>query len=353
MPAPAQTSAKNGTDSQVRILDDEDSARWDDYVLSRAEGTFYHLSGWRRIIGDYLGHPTYYACVEVGGEIHGILPMARVKSWLFGDALISLPFLVYGGPVYDDESALQLLLEFATSLAEDLGVDYLELRNRQPVTDWATKDTYVTFRKHISPDPDENLAAIPRKQRAVIRKALKRGLTADIDGDVSRLYGVLSECKRNLGTPFFSQAYLQCIADVFGDACETMVVSTEGQPVAGVMSFLFKSEVLPYYGGGGFAARNYGANDFMYWKVLERACQRGYDLFDYGRSQNGTGAYKFKKYWGFDPSPLSYEFHLVKAAEVPRLDPTNQRYGQLISAWKRLPLGVARLIGPYIARRLG
>lgn len=337
----------------VGYLSSSDCQRWDDFVNRTERGTFFHLSGWRAVIGGYLGHSTYYLFVERNEKIVGILPLARVKSWLFGDALISLPFLVYGGLLVESPEASQLLLESAANLAEELRVDYLELRNRVRVTDWPTKGTYVTFRKAISSDPEENFLAIPKKQRAVIRKAIKAGLRAEYDRDVNGLYTVLSECKRNLGTPFFSRQYLEAIKDTFGEKCEILTVRHQGEILSSVMSFRFRNEILPYYGGGNMAARRLGANNFMYWKVMEDACQTGVEIFDYGRSLRGTGAYKFKKYWGFEPEPLSYEYLLVKSKSVPQLDPSNQRYKSLIYIWSKMPLQAARLLGPPIARLLG
>ncbi len=338
---------------RVRLMSSADAAKWDEFVRRHPEGTFFHLSAWQDVIGAYLKHPTYYFCLERDGEIAGVLPLARVKSWLFGDALLSLPFLVYGGPLGSDSQAVEQLLRSATSLAEELGVDYLELRNRKPVTDWPTKSSYVTFRKAIEPDVEKNLLAIPRKQRAVVRKAIKAGLAAEIDSGTERLYSILSECKRNLGTPFFSRGYLDSIVRAFPEDCQVLTVTHDAEVLSSVMSFTFKNEILPYYGGGGRAARRFGANDFMYWKVMEKACQEGKEIFDFGRSQAGTGPYNFKRYWGFEPETLSYEFYLVKAKEVPRLDPSNSRYGKAIQLWSKLPLPVSRTIGPRIARLLG
>ena len=327
--------------------------RWDDFVNSSDNGTFFHLSGWRKIIEEFLGHKTYYLFVEREDEILGILPLARVKSWLFGDALISLPFLVYGGPLVADPGATEILLASASDLARELQVDYLELRNRSPLTDWPAKTSYVTFRKAITSNPEENFLAIPRKHRAVVRKAIKADLAGDYDANVDNLYAIMSECKRNLGTPFFSRGYLEAIQKTFGDACEILTVKHKGEVLSSVMSFRFRNEILPYYGGGGLSARRFGANDYMYWKVMENACGSGVEIFDFGRSLSGTGSYKFKKYWGFEPEPLSYEYLLVGSDSMPQLDPSNKRYKSLINIWSRLPLQVAQLIGPPIARRLG
>lgn len=339
----------------VRLLDSEsDEIRWDTFVRQEPSGTFYHLSGWRRVIGDSLGHPVYYLFVERDGQIEGVLPLARVKSRLFGDALISLPFLVYGGPVTKTAEARQALIQYATELATSLDVDYLEMRNRTKLPgDWVTSDNYVTFRKPIDSDPEKNLLAIPRKQRAMIRKGIKAGLEAETDQITDRLYSAMLVCKRNLGTPFFGSKWLRAIKEVFGDDAEITTIVHEGRTVCSVMSFLFRDEVLPYYGGGGDLARNLKGNDFMYWAVMERACTGGRKLFDYGRSSVNSGAYRFKKHWGFEPEPLHYQYRLINAESLPNLNPANPRYRLLIDAWKKLPLWVAGIVGPPIARRLG
>ncbi len=339
----------------VRLLESDDiGAKWDAFVRDDPNGTFYHLSGWRRLIGDVLGHPVFYLYVERAGRIEGVLPLARIRSWLFGDALISLPFLVYGGPVARSAEAMESLIDYSVRLAESLGVDHLELRNQAKVPgDWVTKEIYATFRKSIDPEPDKNLLAIPRKQRAMIRKGIKAGLKAEIDDDTDRLYSAMLVCKRNLGTPFFGSAWLRAIKKEFGDEAEITTITHESRTVCSVMSFRYGNEILPYYGGGGELARDLKGNDFMYWAVMERACRDGVEVFDYGRSMKGSGAFRFKKHWGFEPTPLHYQFRLVNAESLPNLNPANPRYRLLINTWKQLPLPIAGMIGPPIARRLG
>jgi len=337
----------------VNRLDPADYGRWDSFVRGVEGGTFYHLSGWKKLIEKELRHRTYYLHCENEGEIAAVLPLARVKSWLFGDALVSTPFLVHGGPLASSEQALQNVVAAAKEIAEELRVDYLELRNRAPLNGkWHCNDSYVTFRKSIDPDPQANLMAIPRKQRAMIRKGIKAGLATEIDTKTDRLYGAMLTCKRNLGTPFFGRRWLQAIKEEFGEQAEITTITHDGDTVCSVMSFHFRDEILPYYGGGGDLARDLKGNDFMYWAVMEGACTRGVSIFDYGRSAVDSGAYRFKKHWGFEPEPLHYQYYLVKAKNRPNISPTNPRYQLLIEAWKKLPLAAAGLIGPPLARRL-
>lgn len=301
-----------------------------------------------------LGHRCHYLYVERRGVVTGILPLAEIRSWLFGHALISTPFCVYGGIVAADADSAARLTDAATTLADALRVDYLELRDRQSNhPTWPVKDLYVSFRKPLDADHDNNLKAIPRKQRAMVRKGIKLGLTAHHGGRVDDFYRVYAESVRNLGTPVLPRRYYAQLAATFADDCEITVIQHQDEPVAAVMSFYFRDEVHPYYGGSVWRGRALAANDFMYWAVMQRAVDRGARLFDYGRSKRDTGSYHFKKHWGFEPRPLPYAYHLVRARHVPDISPANKKYSLLIKAWQHLPLPVSQTLGPWLARDLG
>jgi FemAB-related protein (PEP-CTERM system-associated) len=339
---------------QVNPLSDADLTAWDLFVNAHPEGSFFHLTGWKRVLERAFGHKTHYLIAKDSLGVQGVLPLARVKSLLFGDSLVSTPFCVYGGPVAATLEARAALEAAACDLARELDVDFLELRNRKPSGNgWPTKDLYVTFRKAIVADDQANLAAIPRKQRAIVRKGIEAGLETTLDTDARRLYDAYSESLRNLGTPVFSRRYLEILREEFGDRCEIETISTGGNVLASVMSFYFRDEVLPYYGGGTSLARQHSANDYMYWQLMKRAAARGVRIFDYGRSKRDTGAFKFKTHWGFEPEPLSYEYFLVRAKSMPNLSPTNPRYSSAINLWKKMPLRLTQMIGPPVARYLG
>ncbi len=339
---------------RVRGLEARDAERWNAFVERNDEATFFHRAEWSSVLERAFGHRPHYLLAESGGSIRGILPLGRLKSRLFGNALISTPFCVYGGVVAEDERVEERLTAAARELAERLDVDYLELRNlrrRQP--DWPCKDLYVTFRKAIEPDPEANLRAIPRKQRAMVRKGIRAGLVGEPDRDVERLFAIYSESVRNLGTPVFPRSYFRVLKEVFGEACRVLTITQDGRALCSVMSFYHRDEVLPYYGGGRAEARAVAGNDFMYWELMRRSCEEGLRLFDYGRSKREVGSYRFKKHWGFEPQPLFYEYHLVRASEVPDVNPLNPKYRFFVETWKRMPLGLTRVVGPWIARNLG
>jgi FemAB-related protein (PEP-CTERM system-associated) len=344
----------SGNGVTIETLSDAGSEAWDGFVLGHPDATFFHLSRWARVLQRAFGHRTHYLCAKQSGRIVGVLPLARVRSLLFGDALASTPFCVYGGAIGDDATIVQALEDRAAQLARELDVDHLELRNRRVSRpDWPVKDLYATFRKTLDPDPEKNMQAIPRKQRAEVRAGIKNNLQIEFDRDSRRLFAIYSANVRALGTPVFSRRYFDVLLDEFGESCEIATVVHAGEPVASLMTFWFRDEVLPYYGGGLPAARPLSAYDFLYWDLMRRACERGTRIYDFGRSKVDTGPYRYKKHWGFEPTPLPYAYHLVRSARVPNLSPTNPKYKLFIDAWKRLPLPVTQAIGPMLARYLG
>jgi len=343
-----------GTNPEIRYLQAADCTRWDEFVTGHPQGTFFHLSGWKEVIERAFGFPTFYLYAERDGRISGVLPLGQLKSLLFGNSLTSVPFCVYGGIIASDAASAAALRKAACELADKLGVDALEFKNREASNQgWPVKDLYVTFRKEISADNEENLKAIPRKQRAMVRKGIKAGLQSETVAGCERFFRIYSESVRNLGTPVMPLHYFATLREVFGERCEVLMITHEGTDIAGVMSFYFRDEVLPYYGGSIPLARDLKGNDFMYWELMRQSAERGIRIFDYGRSKDGAGSYSFKKNWGFTPEPMYYEYYLVKATSIPEVNPNNPKYRIFIDAWKKLPLAVANRVGPVLARKLG
>jgi FemAB-related protein (PEP-CTERM system-associated) len=187
----------------------------------------------------------------------------------------------------------------------------------------------------------------------MIRKGIGNNLQSEIDDDIDRLYGIYCESVHNLGTPVFSESYFRILREEFRTSSNIVSITLNGRAVASVLSFYFRDEVLPFYGGGMRSARALAANDFMYWEVMRRACEQGYRFFDFGRSKIGTGSYAFKRNWGFQPTPLVYQYCLAAGHRMPDLNPLNPKFRVLSSVWKRLPLAVATRLGPMIVRGIG
>jgi FemAB-related protein (PEP-CTERM system-associated) len=351
------TSTESASLSVKRLSADDslNVARWEAFVLACPQSSFFHRAGWQNIITKVFKHQTYFLYAERNGVIEGVLPLGHVNSWLFGNALTGLPFAVYGGVAAISPEAAAALEKEAQRIAVELDVDHLELRNVEPRNpDWPQQDLYVTFRKEILPTEDANMLAIPRKQRAMVRKGIKNELVSHIDPTVDRFFRLFADNVHRHGTPAMPKKYFEALQKEFGADCEVLTVTTsDGKPLSSVLSFYFRDEVLPYYAGDDEAARDLAANDFKYWELMRRACARGLKVFDYGRSKQGTGPYSFKKNWGFEPTQLHYAFCLYKREAIPQNNPNNAKYKLMISTWRRMPIGLANWLGPFIVRNLG
>lgn len=339
----------------VEYLAPSDAALWDTYVDGHPLSTPFHRTAWANAVEQAFNRRVYMVYVTRAGRICGVLPLTHIKSRIFGSSLISCGFAVYGGPLADDQDAHDALDEEASRLMKTLDVPVVEYRNQEVLRpNWPSKsDVYATFKKVIDGNSDVNLKAIPRKQRAMVRKGIKYGLKARVEDNGDAHFHLYATSLRNLGTPTFPKKFFDALRQGFGANCDILTISHDGQDLCSVLSFYHKGEVLPYFGGGVLEAKHYAANDFMYWSLMEHARDRGCHSFDFGRSKTGTGAFAFKKNWGFEPRALHYEYMLEEGYSVPNINPLNPKYRLMVAAWKKLPLAVANKLGPFINRSLG
>jgi FemAB-related protein (PEP-CTERM system-associated) len=339
---------------------------WDQYVSGHPDATIFHSISWKTVIESSFGHKSQYLLAtedknpqpdnsRKSPRIVGILPLIRMKSFFFGNYLSSLPFAEIGGVLADDEKTAEFLLEHAIGLSERDGYDYLELRNRKAVSTLPSKRLYYNFRREILPSTDQNLKLIPRKARRMIRQGGKFGLYSAFGNQfLNDFYGILSKNFHRLGTPIFPLKLFKNFLEIFNDCVKILVVKNKEEiPIAGVFTFFFKDQVLPYYAGSLFEYRKLAPNDFMYWELMRYGCENGYKIFDFGRSKEDTGSFHFKRHWGFEPQPLAYQYHLIRLKQLPDLSPSNPKYRKKIDLWQKMPLTVTKLVGPHISRYFG
>jgi FemAB-related protein (PEP-CTERM system-associated) len=344
----------------LRVADlQSDAVAIDDYVRAHPLGTPFHLSGWNRAVARGCGQMNEYLVAETDGAIVGLLPLTVVHSPLFGRALVSSAFAVGGGAIADDEAVAQALIDEAVVMAGRLTCPTVELRGgmMSAGAGWHHDDTtYLGFVRDLAADDEAELLAIPRKQRAEVRRALGFELTVEtgsVEADRAAHYAVYSESVRNLGTPVFPRALFDAVLDELGDEADILTVRHAGVPIASVLSLYWRGTVMPYWGGGTAAARGLRANDLMYYALMNHARRRGCTRFDFGRSKAGTGPAAFKRNWGFEGQPLAYA-KFAADGEAPRdINPLNPKYRMQVALWQKLPLSLANRIGPMIARGLG
>jgi serine/alanine adding enzyme len=327
---------------------------WDAAVASLGGGTFCHLSGWRHVLAEGLGHESMRLAVRgTSGETLGVLPLARVRSRLFGDYLLSMPFLSYGGPL-GGGVARRALVEAAVAEARRLGVDLLELRSREPLPgDLAVSERKLTVLKAL-PATTEELweKGIKAKLRSQVRRPLKEGMTARFGLDlVPEFYAVFARTMRDLGTPVLPRRFFDVVAERFARESVVGVIEREGETVAAGYGFLWDGEVEITWAG---ALREHAAsapNMLLYMSFMEESIRRGARTFNFGRCSPGSGTHRFKMQWGSEEHVLPWaQWSPGGVAATP--SPDSAKFRLATAAWRRLPLPVANLIGPSVSRLL-
>lgn len=337
---------------RVEGADESTQAAWDAFARVHPEATFFHRWGWQRVVRQTFGYRPAHLIARRDGRVAGILPLFVVPALPWGCALVSAPQAVYGGPIADADDARAALVVRAHEMAEREGARYVEYRNMSALPDLPSKDLYETFRRPILPTDEENMAATPGKQRYSIRVGLKNQLTAEVGrGELlGPFFDVYSESVRNLGTPVFPRRLFAKVLDEFGEDARILLVRREGRPSATALLLFHRDEVHPYYAGGRRADFKYAVNDFMYWSLFRYAREQGCKTFNFGRSKRGTGAFDFKRHWGFVSTPLHYQYDLVGQRSLPDMSPKNPKFSFAVAAWKRMPLWLSRRVGPALVR---
>jgi FemAB-related protein (PEP-CTERM system-associated) len=351
------------TRPRVRLADLGDAherRRVEAFLANHPDTTPFHRPDWLLAVARGTGNRALMLLIEHGGELTGCVPLSDVHSPIFGRVLASSGFAVGGGLVAAEGAETGPIFAALEELAGRISCPTIELRGgHMPAgrTGWALRsDAHCGFVAPLAEGDEALLLAIPRKQRAEVRKGLEFDLTVEVGteaADRAVHYQVYAESVRNLGTPVFPRALFAAVLDAFGEDADILTVRHQGRAIASVLSLYHRGAVLPYWGGGAHDARRLRANDRMYYELMRHARARGCDQFDFGRSKTGSGAYHFKRNWGFTPEPLTYATWTAPGAPIRDANPNSTGNAALAGLWRRLPLPIANRVGPWIARGLG
>lgn len=348
--------ADHGPSLRVRLLAPDEEVLWDGYLGGRSDATLYHGSAWIRLTERAFGHRTYCLLATAsGGAVQGVLPLVRLKSLLFGDYMVSLPFVNYGGVVADDEGAAAALLDAAGELGRKLGVSHIELRHARALpAAWPVRTDKVAMVRSLPSSVEALWGELGSKVRAQAKRSLREGAEVRHGGAelLGPFYRVFSANMRDLGTPVYSRRFFAAIAELVPDAVHLVLVTLDGQPAAAGLLLGHGTTLEIPWASSLRRFNRYGVNMLLYAEVLRYAVERGFTTFDFGRSTRGSSTYRFKQQWGGQERPLYWHYWLRRGTEPPRINPDNPRYALAIRAWRHLPLPVANTLGPWIVRNL-
>ncbi len=333
----------------------ERTADWDAFVQSRPAASIYHLARWRQLIKDCFGHDCHYLqALDSNNSVVGVLPLVRLKSRLFGDYLVSVPYFNYGGAIAMTAEIEVALMQSAEQLAQDLEVAHIEFRDNIERQSWPKRTDKVAMILQL-PDSVEQLdKQIGSKLRAQVKRA-QREKPEVLQGGAELLddfYTVFALNMRDLGTPVYSKEFFRIILQVFPDESRLVVLRHAGKPVSAAFLLAFKQGVEIPWASTLREVNKLSMNMLLYWEVLRYAIQCKADYFDFGRSSRDAGTYKFKKQWGAQEVPLYWHYWLKDGGELPRLNPDNPKYRLAIKVWRQLPVALTKLIGPQVVKNL-
>jgi len=329
---------------------------WDRFVTSHPRASVYHLSIWRHILSKAFSKRWYLIAAFQDGAIRAGLPLVHMKSRLFGNFLVSLPYVNYGGLLTESDTFTEPILQQVVALGRQLGAGYLELRhleNHYPQL--PVRQDKVSMWLSLPSTAQELLASFKAKLRSQIRKGEKNNLQVRIGTTelLDNFYTVFARNMRDLGTPVYGRALFRLILEAYPEMARIVVVTDEGQrPVAGGFLLGYRDRLEIPWASSLREFNHLQSNMWLYWNCLQYACEQGYRIFDFGRSTVGESTFKFKEQWGAQPVQHYWHYYLADGKKVPHLNPQNPKFHLAINVWRRLPLSVTRFLGPALVKHL-
>ena len=342
-------------DTTVMVTDDGSASDADAFVDAHPQGTSYHRPAWLTLIRDVFGHRTQYLQARSGNETVGVLPLVFFNSRMFGRFAVSMPFLNYGGVLARTSEIERALLERAIDETRRAGATHLELRHsRQCFPELTPKRHKVAMELTLQPSAEAQWQAIDRKLRNQVRKAEKSSLEVAQGGAdlLESFYGVFARNMRDLGTPVYDKRFFGAVLKAFPGATRVLVVTHDGQAVAAAFVHWYRDRIEVPWASSLREFNPLCANVLLYWEMLRFAIDRGFRVFDFGRSTPGEGTYQFKKQWGAEARELVWEYWLAEGRPLPQLNPKNPRFDLAIRAWRQLPVPVATALGRFVVRNI-
>lgn len=333
---------------------ENDSDQWDAFVQRTPGSTFCHLAGWREIMTDVLGHECLYRiATDEDGKWQGVLPLVRVRSRLFGHYLVSMPFLNYGGPI-GTPAAQRLLAEDGKALARRSAVDLLELRTRHSVPcDLEISNRKITVVLNLPESPDLLWRKVlPSSRRRQIERAKKEGLEARFGPDqLEPFYEVFAHNMRDLGTPVLPRRLFEEIARLFPNFAVFGVAYANGRPLAGGCGLVWGDEFEITWVSSLREYDHLMPNMFLYWSYMQHLIGRGVRVFNFGRCTPNGRTHRFKHQWGGVDVPLPWlQWSPSEIDTTP--SPERPIYRVATAMWSYVPVRVANLVGPVLARQI-
>jgi len=331
------------------------SNKWNE-IVNFNDSKVYHLYEWGNLLNEVHGHKLVYLEKD-----DNIFPLVYMRSILFGNRLISLPFADYGGLCANDESA-DFLIEEAEDTAKKMGVDFIEIRSPDKKYHdifqkhgFVRRDDYFTYILELNKNIDELWDSIGKKNRNMIRKAEKSGIEIEElhdRSDVKIFYYLYLKTMKKLGSPPQPLNFFEKIWDYFHEENLIIILSKyEGKYIAGSLYFVHKDTIHHSYNCSLEDFLRFGQNNFMQWYIIKWGCERGFKYLDFGRTRENAGNDLFKRRWGVKQVEMPYFYKFYKQEMQERDEIKYKTFSKIWSLY--MPDYLANRIGPLIIKQIG
>jgi FemAB-related protein (PEP-CTERM system-associated) len=357
-PAPSEHQARAGRGTSVCVsrFEQPTASAWRPPVREPHRPELSHAAQWAAVIKEAYGHTPLYLVADDDSGNRGILPAFIVRRPILGPIIASMPFLDSGGPRATSSELEAGLLTRLLNEARRIGAHHVHIRASRRLPLAVTPlEHKVRLVLPLTTDPDQVLKKIDRAARSQIRKAERLGLSIDVGGReyLDAFYDVFAVRMHELGSPVHSRAFFDAILDHFGHHASVVIVSKGPTRVGGLIALAYDDELTVPWAS---CLREYSSlcpNMLLYWATIRTACREGFARFDFGRSTRDSGTYRFKRQWGAQEEPL---FWYTIPLTVHQEDTPSTRSGAAaefaVRAWRQLPLGLTRRLGPGVRRYL-
>ncbi len=347
------TTLKNNQSSSVAIT--SHPPEWDEFLSRHPNATIFHDPRWGRVMESVYGNKPFYLTDRREGAVAGVLQLVEQKSFFFGSHLCSLPYFDSVGILARDVSVTEHLMAEAKKLARRRNANWVEIRQREVLNNTLPCRTdKVDLWLKLPAAAEELWPALEAKVRNQVRKAQAAGLTVHSGGKefVTDFYKVYVRNMRDLGSPPHCRLFFERISDLFLESVKIMVIRREHRTVAGAFSLTDRNTVYVPWAASDWREKSFCPNMLLYWSLLEDSCRRGMNIFDFGRSTRNSGTWQFKKQWGATEVPLYWHYLVSRDKLRPELRPDNPKFNLFVRGWRKLPIPLARMIGPRVISKL-
>lgn len=349
---------ENTSTDAVTVAQSEDPEEWDSFVVENG-GPPMALWGWGDAVEVY-DHDRWYLEARSDSDLVGVLPLFRMRSRLFGDKLVSVPFTSRGSAVLGDDrpdAAKRALLDRTRELADELGVDFVSLRANDlgDCPRFTRRNRFLAFHVDVDRDPDAVWDGLkPSRQRAVRQARENDAVEFDVGDSVDDLreyYDLYLESMRGHGSPPHSFEFFETLWDrLYEDGHLRLgLVREEGSLINGVIDLAAGTTVVQKGVVSDYERRDLNGGSLVSWRSLKWASDQGYETYDFGRTREGSGVYMFKKSFGGEKVWLD-DYHYFPDGEVDLPDSEDEKFDLPKRIWRRLPIAVTRTVGPTLRK---